>query len=164
MQSSLPSVLALALLLPAVAQAQSPVNFTGGWTMVPDRSESPQQTPPINSLVFHITHDAAELRVESIRDGVTSTATFPIGPAASPGVRTTGADAGTARAFWNGDRLVTERAGAVQGQTVSITQTFALNGSGSELTVETLLVVQHGYTLRGAKNYGAKTDVFTRTP
>ena len=41
---------------------------------------------------------------------------------------------------------------------------FALNGDGSDMRVETLLVVQHGYTLHGAKNYGAKTDVFRRTP
>ena len=52
----------------------------------------------------------------------------------------------------------------MQGEAVSVKQVFALNGDGSEMTVETLLVVQHGYTLRGAKNYGAKTDVFTRTP
>ena len=69
-----------------------------------------------------------------------------------------------ARAYWDGNRLVTEQAGPVQGETVSVKQVFALNGDGSEMTVETLLVVQHGPTLRGAKNYGAKTDVFTRTP
>ena len=58
---------------------------------------------------------------------------------------------------------MTEQAGEVQGQTVSTRQVFGLNDEGTEMTVETLVVVQHGYTLRGAKNYGTKTDVFSKT-
>jgi hypothetical protein len=30
------------------------------------------------------------------------------------------------------------------------------------MLVETVLVVQHGYTLKGTQNYGAGKDVFTR--
>jgi hypothetical protein len=30
------------------------------------------------------------------------------------------------------------------------------------MTVETLVVVQHGYTIRGAQNFGAAKDVYRR--
>ena len=47
---------------------------------------------------------------------------------------------------------------------MSVKETFELNPSGSELRVETTVVIQHGYTMRGAKNYATLTDVFTKTP
>ena len=34
--------------------------------------------------------------------------------------------------------------------------------NGGEMVVETVLVVQHGYTLKGTQNYGSGKDVFTR--
>lgn len=163
MSSALPSFVAVVMLLPAAHLPQTAVNFAGTWTMVPDRSESPQQSPPITSLAFVIDQTATELNVQSTRDGVSSTRKYDIGTSASASARTTPGDPGGARAYWDGLRLVTEHSGQVQGQTVSIKQIFGLNGEGSEMTVETLVVVQHGYTLRGAKNYGAKTDVFIKT-
>jgi hypothetical protein len=30
------------------------------------------------------------------------------------------------------------------------------------MQVDTVLVVQHGYSLRGSQNYGAGKDIFTR--
>jgi len=32
------------------------------------------------------------------------------------------------------------------------------------MTVERLVIVQHGYSLRGAKNYASVKDVFSRVP
>ncbi|MCA1585880.1 MAG: hypothetical protein LC791_14300, partial [Acidobacteria bacterium] len=63
---------------------------------------------------------------------------------------------------WDGLRLVTERTGDVQGQTVTAKQIYILGPGGTELTVETVVEVQHGYTLRGTKNYGTARDVYTR--
>ena len=163
MSSALASSVAVVMLLPAVLLSQAPVNLSGTWTMVPDRSESPQQSPPVNALVFVIDH-GAELTVQSTRDGVASTRKYAIGASATAAVGTPNAEAGGARAYWEGPRLVTEHASQVQGQTVSIKQVFGLKADGAELTVETLVVVQHGYTLRGAKNYASKTDVFVKTP
>lgn len=164
MSSALPSLIAVAMLLPAAHLSQPSVNFSGTWTMVSDRSESPQQTPPVNSLVFVIDHTATELNVHSTRDGRMSTRKYAVGTSTNSSDRTAGSEAGSARAYWDGPRLVTEQAGEVQGQTVSTRQVFGLNSEGTEMTVETLVVVQHGYTLRGAKNYGTKTDVFLKTP
>ena len=70
--------------------------------------------------------------------------------------------AGTTRAYWDGRRLVAWRAGNVQGQTVSIKETFELNADASELIVETTVEIQHGYTMKGAKNYASSRDVFTK--
>lgn len=164
MRSALASSVAVVMLLPAALLSQAPVNLSGTWTMVPDRSESPQQSPPVNALVFVIDHSATELTVQSTRDGVASTRKYAIGASATAAVGTPNGEAGGARAYWEGPRLVTEHASQVQGQTVSIKQVFGLKGDGAELTVETLVVVQHGYTLRGAKNYASKTDVFIKTP
>jgi hypothetical protein len=46
---------------------------------------------------------------------------------------------------------------------VSIKEACELNADASELTVETTVVVQHGYTMKGAKNYASLKDVFTKT-
>lgn len=164
MSSVLSSLVAVVMLLPASHWSPPAASFGGTWTMVPDRSESPHQSPPVNSLTFVIEQTATELNVQTTRDGVTSTRKYTIVDAANTSAKTTTVDAGSARAYWDGPRLATEHAGTVQGQTVSVKQIFGLNGDASELTVETLVVVQHGYTLRGAKNYGAKTDVFVKTP
>ena len=37
---------------------------------------------------------------------------------------------------------------------MSVRETRTLDESRAEMTVETLLVVQHGYSFRGARNYG----------
>ena len=69
----------------------------------------------------------------------------------------------TARTHWEGSTLVTETIRDVKGQTVTIKESRSLNAAG-EMLVETILVVQHGYSLKGTPNYGAAKDVFTRVP
>ena len=153
-------VLAMAVLLPPLAIGQDRANFTGTWAMVPDRSESPEQTPPVNSIVLDITHSDTALNVNANRDGKTTTTSYPIDNTRSPAAGTVGA--GTTRAYWEGRRLVAWRAGNVQGQTVSIKETYELSSDASELIVETTVEIQHGYTMKGAKNYASSKDVFTK--
>ena len=66
------------------------------------------------------------------------------------------------RAYWEGDQLVTETAQNIQGQTVTTKEVRTLQPGGREMIVERLVTVEHGYTLRGAQNYGTAKDVFTR--
>ena len=160
MSSMLPAVIAVVMLLPPLAYGQDRANFTGTWTMVSDRSESPEQTPPINSIVLDITHSDAALNVNANRDGKTTTTSYPVDNTRNPAAGTVGA--GTTRAYWEGRRLVAWRAGNVQGQTVSIKETYELNPDATELVVETTIEVQHGYTMKGAKNYASSRDVFTK--
>jgi alkylated DNA repair dioxygenase AlkB len=37
-----------------------------------------------------------------------------------------------------------------------------MSPDGSEMTVERVVIVQHGYTLRGTRNYATVKDVFAR--
>jgi hypothetical protein len=59
--------------------------------------------------------------------------------------------------------LVTEAVRDIQGQTVTTKETRRLNPDGNEMLVETMLVVQHGYSLRGTPNYGTGKDIFVRS-
>jgi hypothetical protein len=161
MSSVLLVVLALVMLLPNVA-AQGRANLSGTWTMVPERSDSPAQSPPVRSVTLNITQTDSALNIDAKRDGQTSATSYPIeaAPTAAPG----SVSAGATRAYWEGSRLVAWRAGNVQGQTVSIKESFELNPDASELVVETTVVIQHGYTMKGAKNYASAKDVFKKTP
>ena len=66
------------------------------------------------------------------------------------------------RAYWDGQRLVLERGGTISGQTVSMKQSLTFDPDRKELILERLVIVQHGYTLRGTKNYATVKDVFAR--
>ena len=154
------------LLTAALALSQSGAmrptpDFSGSWTMDRARSESPLQTPPVNAISVTIHQQPAEIRIDAVRDGSPpESTTYRIVDVPNP---TTGAlGAGTLRAYWDGMKLVTEKGGTVRGQTVSIREIRALTAGGAEMTVETLVVVQHGYSLRGARNYASKTDVFRK--
>jgi hypothetical protein len=107
-----------------------------------------------------ITQTATEVTVEAVRDTTSVVRKFPIDLSAGPPGR--GIDASRARAYWDGPKLITEGAGNIQGQTVSIRETRTLNAAGTEMTVETLIIVQHGYSFGGTRNYGSAKDVFTR--
>jgi hypothetical protein len=66
------------------------------------------------------------------------------------------------RAYWDGNRLVLERGGTISGQTVSSRQALTMSPDGSEMIVERVVIVQHGYTLLGTRNYATVKDVFAR--
>ena len=67
------------------------------------------------------------------------------------------------RAYWQGNKLVLERGGTINGQTVSMKQSLTLDPATNELTVERIVIVQHGYTLKGTQNYATVKDVFARS-
>jgi hypothetical protein len=155
----------LVLVLVAAALAsQSPVdrNFSGTWKMVPARSDSPTQTPPVSEMTFVIDHGQTHIRLDMTSpDSKPVSVSYPI--IAAPKLPADPVAGDERRAYWDGaGRLVVERGGTISGQTVSSRQALALNADGSEMTVERLVIVQHGYTLKGAKNYASAKDVFTR--
>ena len=153
-------VLSAALLLQSTP-ASHPADFTGSWKMIPARSESPQQTPPVTEMTFVIEQAANEVRID-MTSGTDKTVSvvFPIVPTPKPPAPPPAGD--ERRAYWEGNRLVMERGGTISGQTVSSRQALMLNADRAEMTVERLVIVQHGYTLRGAKNYASVKDVFAR--
>ena len=153
----------LVLVLVAATFLQTPprADFTGSWKMVAARSESPQQTPPVTEMTFVIEQGTDQVRLD-----MTSSASrpvsviYPLIPTPRTPVDPPAGD--ERRAYWDGNRLVIERGGTISGQTVSSRQWLSLSPDGSEMTVERLVIVQHGYTLRGAKNYAAVKDIFIR--
>ncbi len=159
MTSFLPAAPSVALLLCFLPAAQVTPDFSGTWTIDVERSESPHQGAAFEPVTFVITQTAVEVAIETHRAASVRRAVYPLVSAAAAEQLTkpTGA-----RAYWDGAALVTEGTRVVQGQTVSVRETRSLDGSGSEMTVRTLLVVQHGYTFKGAQNYGAATDVYRR--
>jgi hypothetical protein len=148
------------LVLVLVAQAPLP-DFSGEWKMVAARSGSPLQTPPVTEMIFVIEQGPGQIAITS----TTGTdkpipVVYPIGPAPKPPADPLGA--GLKRAYWDGRRLVTEQGGTISGQTVSLRQALTMDPERGELIIERLVIVQHGYTLRGAQNYSTVKDVFTR--
>lgn len=158
MTSLLPAALAVALVSQAMTAAKP--DFSGTWTMDRERSESAMQEQPIGRVTMSITQTGPNLTIETTRDGKPEVATYTIEEMThGPGV----VGAGTRRAYWDGLKLVTEGAGNVQGQTVSVREARTLNAARTEMIVESTVTVQHGYTFRGAKNYATAKDTYTRT-
>ena len=151
-------VAAVLVTQPAVERA----NFTGSWQMVAARSGSPTQNTPVTEMTFVIDHAADQIRLDMTTAGKTLSDTYPI--VAAPRAPADPLSGDERRAYWDGARLVVERGGTISGQTVSSRQSLTLNADGSEMTVERLVIVQHGYSLRGAKNYASVKDVFARVP
>jgi hypothetical protein len=149
-----------AVILGAAPLAQGRPDFSGTWTMDPERSESAAQGLPYQPVTVVIRQTATELAIETTRGTVTSRTAYKISTAP---VTTLGVDgAPTGRAHWNGDALVTEGTRLVQGQTVSVREARTLGAGGNEMMVDSILMVQHGYEFRGARSYGSGRDVYTR--
>lgn len=158
MTSLLPAALAVVLIAQATTAAKP--DFSGIWTMDRERSESAMQEQPIGRVSVSITQTGTNVTIQTTREGKPEVVTYTIEEMPNaPGV----IGAGTRRAYWDGLTLVTEGAGNVQGQTVSVREARTLNASRTEMTVESTVTVQHGYTFRGAKNYATAKDVYTRT-
>ena len=159
MTSLLPAVVTAVAITFAVVESQQHPDFTGTWTMDRERSESMHQADEFEPPTLVITQSAADLTIETRRRLSTGRTVYTIGDAGAP----VGAvpPAGP-RAFWDGAALVTEAARTVPGQTVSVRESRTLDATGTEMTVQTLLIVQHGYSFRGARNYGAAKDLYRK--
>ena len=155
MKSVSSTVLAFVIAIASTSHAQGRPDFSGTWSMDLSRSESAMQAEPVGPTTVTIEQTATDLRMTTTRDGKSTTVVYRLDgtPSAIPG--------GTATSRWNGSSLVTESVRTIQGQTVTTNETRRLSAN-DELLVESVLVVQHGYTIRGAQNYGSGRDVFTR--
>jgi hypothetical protein len=129
-------------------------DFSGSWTMEPGRSQSAE------SATLEIKQGVDEIIIVTHSAGKTSTRTYPFEASPHPASETI--TAGHTHASWDGTKLVTETVSDIKGQTVSYRQIRFLNVSGTEMTVETITIVQHGYSLKEGKNYSTAKDVYVR--
>jgi hypothetical protein len=153
------AALAATLLLPLALHAQPLPDFSGSWAMDPSRSQSAQQGEPFKAVTFLITQSAGQVRVESARGNERENVLYALTKSrasSNPGA------SGQSEAYWEGEQLVTVTQRTVSGQTVTVKETRTLGAGGAEMTVETTVIVQHGYSMPGAKNYGTSKDVFIR--
>ena len=153
MMSSVVASLTLAMGLWQAIPASRP-DFSGSWAMDPSRSQSSEST----SLT--ITQSATAITIETQTGGKTTTRTFAFEASKHPASETI--SAGHKHASWDGTILVSEDVGEISGQTVSYRQLRYLNGPGTEMTVESVTIVQHGYSMQGGKNYKTTKDVYVR--
>jgi hypothetical protein len=137
-------------------QAQNRPDFSGTWRLDPSRSESAMQGEPIGPVTLHITQTAHEIRIETVTPQRQSIETFNLSGRDSQLAN------GAGRARWFGDMLVVDTVRDVRGVSVTTEQTRRMTADGSEMHVDNILEVQHGYTLAKTRNYGAGKDVYVR--
>jgi hypothetical protein len=166
MMKYMPAAAALAavFVLPFAIHAQAPRDFSGTWTMDLARSESSQQGEAVKPVTFVIAQSPTQVRIETTRGAQRENVLYPLMKSRSGSALPAPTAAGHPEAYWDGDRLVTETQRPVNGYTVTVKETRTLGPSGQEMIVETMVIVQHGYSMPGAKNYGTSRDVFTKAP
>jgi len=149
----------ITLLFATLLTVQGP-DIGGTWKMIAARSGSPTQTPAVNEMTLSIVTGADEVRLKWLLGADPAEVVYPI--VAAPKQPADPLPAGAARAYWQGNKLVLERGGTISGQTVSMKQSLTLDPATNELTLERLVIVQHGYTLKDTPNHASVTDVFAR--
>jgi hypothetical protein len=151
----------LIALFAAVFLGMQAPDINGVWKMIPDKSGSPTQTPPVNQMTLSVSSTADEVRMKWLEGASPDEIIYPV--VAPPKQPADPLGAGARRAYWEGNKLVLERGGSINGQTVSMKQSLTLDPASNELVLERLVIVQHGYTLKGTQNYATVKDVFART-
>ena len=142
-------------------QPKASVDLNGTWKMIPELSGSPSQTPPVNNMTLSVASTSDEVRLEWLTGTDKPEAVmYPL--VASPKQPSDPLGPDARRAYWDGNRLVLERGGTINGQTVSMKQSLTLDAEHNQLILERLVIVQHGYTLKGTPNYATVKDVFAR--
>ncbi len=144
------------------ALAQTRPDFSGIWAMDMTRSASAVQNDPIPPTTQVITQTATQLSIETHRGDKTSTVAYRPGSADAVSNATNRSNLLTSMWYWEGPKLVTETVRDINGQTVRTREARSLDSSGNEMSVDTLLVVEHGYSLRGAQTYGNGQDVYKK--
>jgi len=147
------------LILPQSLSAQTVPDFSGTWQMDVDRSKAPHQGEPFRMVTFVIAQSEGQIRIDATRGNERDSVLYPLTKSRAA----VSSDAtGDAQAYWDGDRLITETHRTISGQTVTVKEAHALSANGQDMIVESTVIVQHGYSMPGARTYGSSKDVFTR--
>jgi hypothetical protein len=149
--------LVFASFVAALSFLQAPTtkpDFSGTWTMDRSRSQSP------DVVTLQITQTPTEIAIETTKAGTSTKRIYRF--ESTPHPATEAVTAEHSHAYWRESQLITETSGDIQGQTVSFKQTRSLNATGTEMAVESLTIVQHGYSLVGGQNYSTAKDVYVK--
>lgn len=150
-----------ALLIPCFATPDAKTDFSGTWEMDTKRSESAHSGATTVPVTLVIKQTANDLSIETRQNAQTETIVYKLDGSE---VEKPAQDNGPFqwRARWEGPKLVTETHRNINGVTVSVKEILSLDSKAKELTVDRTLTVQHGYTLRGTRNYSSGKDIFVK--
>jgi hypothetical protein len=147
----------IALLLGALGSAsvkaggEAPANFSAVWEMDMSRSESGAQEVPTGPMTVVITQQPDLIRIDTTANGRTKVVMYlPVGTKAPSGEEVSGIFR------WEDSKLVTELRTHVNDRAVNITEVRTLDRGESEMIVDTILAIQHGYT--GPEPLGVKSQ------
>jgi hypothetical protein len=147
--------------------AQNHPDFSGTWNMDPARSEAAAQGTPIGPVTLAIRQSPGEIHIQTTRNGSTETVRYL--PAAA---KATGGGELIGAFRWDGAKLVTRLVTDINKQAITVEEVRSLDPSGREMTVEVMLVVEHGYQSGGtgvlrsqnSPNTSKGINVFVKTP
>ena len=153
------ATLTLGTILLATISVSAQRELGGTWRLDESRSRSPtwaEFVRPVMRLI-RMTSDAVEIDVTQ----GTKTTNFHYPLDSTKRARRDGA-ASSNRAYWDGERPITETVQLVNGQTVTMREELTLEAGGKDLAVQRIVEIQHGYELRGGKNNSMVRDIFVR--
>jgi len=133
----------LALGFVAVGAQTSP-DFSGTWTMDLTRSEAAAQGTPIGPVTVAIRQTPGEVNIETTRNGRTEVVRYL--PASA---KATGGSEPMGSFRFDGAKLVTRLVTDINKQAITVEEVRSLDATGREMTVEVMLVVEHGYQSGG---------------
>jgi hypothetical protein len=158
---------AAALMLAAVAANAQQPDYSGTWVLDASRSESATQNEPIAPITLVVRQGPSDLTIE--RQQGDSARTVRYRADGSETISSFGLeDRAVGRLRWDGAKLVTETVFQLRGIPLAQTETRSLSSDGREMTVETGLLILHGY--EGVKpdevvtppNFSKGKDVYVR--
>lgn len=136
--------IACVIALSSAVGAQSAPDFSGTWSMDMTRSEAAAQGTPIGPVTVAIRQTPGEVNIKTTRNGRTEAIRYL--PASA---KATGASEPMGSFRWDGAKLVTRLVTDINKQAITIEETRTLGAAGREMTVEVMLVVEHGYQTGG---------------
>jgi hypothetical protein len=155
----------------ASSAAQEKPDFTGAWLMDATRSESAAQSAeasPRLPVKLIIVQTPNRLNVQTDVDGRRQSVTYLFEtPEQSRPVGTSGSNQTRLeplRVEWNGSTLVTTTIYHINGMATTKIERRTLEPGGRELTVETVVQVEHGYQSNenSRPGYNVVKDIYTR--
>jgi hypothetical protein len=147
----------LVLVVTTAAQSTKP-DFSGTWTMDPERSESIINDYEPGPVTLVVRQTPLDLIVETKRADSSETLVFKL-----DGSQTVHSGDVQTTARWEGASLVAKTVRRISGWAVTTEETWLVDTGRQSLTIQRALFVQHGYE-RGPRDpgYTSAKDVFVR--
>ena len=127
--------------------AQAKPDFSGVWTMVPDKSDfGPMQAQKPDSMTRTITHKDPSLKIVTVQNGPTgeTTITTAFTTDGKPQANTVNGSPMTTTGKWDGTSISLHSTLSMQGTDVSLDDRYTLSDGGKTLTIVRKLATPDG--------------------